>query len=227
MGIFGAEPWNNTIRDEIEKVFGITALDLFGLSEVIGPGLAMECLEGRNGMHVFEDHFIVETIDPKTGEVLPEGSEGELVFTMLTKEAGPLIRYRSGDISRLITEPCRCGRTHVKMEKVLKRSDDMLIIRGINVYPSQIKAILVDIEGLKPNYQIIIDKVGALDTLDLQVEVNEKIFSDSGSIKELQKIEKRIVKDMTDYLGLTARVKLVEPNTLQKAGAKIIDKRRI
>jgi phenylacetate-CoA ligase len=227
VGIFGAEPWSNTTRDEIEKAFGITALDLNGLSEAIGPGMAMECLEGRNGMHVFEDHFIVETIDPKTGEVLPEGSEGELVFTTLTKEAGPLIRYRSGDISRLITEPCRCGRTHVKMEKVLKRSDDMLIIRGINVYPSQIEAILVDIEGLKPNYQIIIDKVGALDTLDLQVEVNEKIFSDSGSIKELQKIEKRIVKDMTDYLGLTARVKLVEPNTLQKAGAKIIDKRRI
>ena len=226
VGIFGAEPWNNATRDEIEKAFGITALDLYGLSEVIGPGMAMECLEGRNGMHVFEDHFIVETINPKTGEVLPEGTEGELVFTTLTKEAGPLIRYRSGDISRLIAEPCRCGRSHIKMEKVLKRSDDMLIIRGINVFPSQIEAILVDIEGLKPNYQIIIDKVGALDTLDLQVEVNEKIFSDSGGVKELQKIEKRIIKDMTDYLGITARVKLVEPNTLQKAGAKIIDKRQ-
>ena len=226
VGIFGAEPWNSKTRDEIEKVFGITALDLFGLSEVIGPGMAMECLEGRNGMHVFEDHFIVETINPQTGEVLPEGEEGELVFTTLTKEAGPLIRYRTGDISRLITEPCRCGRSHVKMERVLKRSDDMLIIRGINVFPSQIEAILCDIEGLNPNYQIVIDKVGALDTLDLQVEVNEKIFCDSGSVKDLQKIEKRIVKDMTDYLGITARVKLVEPNTLQKAEAKIIDKRR-
>ncbi len=227
VGIFGAEPWNNATRDELEKAFGITALDLYGLSEVIGPGMAMECLEGRNGMHVFEDHFIVETINPKTGEVLPEGTEGELVFTTLTKEAGPLIRYRSGDISRLIAEPCRCGRSHIKMEKVLKRSDDMLIIRGVNVFPSQIEAILVDIEGLKPNYQIIIDKMGALDTLDLQVEVNEKIFSDSGGVKELQKIEKRIIKDMTDYLGITARVKLVEPNTLQKTGAKIIDKRHI
>jgi len=226
VGIFGAEPWNSKTRDEIEKVFGITALDLFGLSEVIGPGMAMECLEGRNGMHVFEDHFIVETINPQTGEVLPEGEEGELVFTTLTKEAGPLIRYSTGDISRLITEPCRCGRSHVKMERVLKRSDDMLIIRGINVFPSQIEAILCDIEGLNPNYQIVIDKVGALDTLDLQVEVNEKIFCDSGSVKDLQKIEKRIVKDMTDYLGITARVKLVEPNTLQKAEAKIIDKRR-
>jgi phenylacetate-CoA ligase len=225
VGIFGAEPWNKATRDEIEKAFGITALDLFGLSEVIGPGLAMECLEGRNGMHIFEDHFIVETINPQTGEVLPEGEEGELVFTTLTKEAGPLIRYRSGDISRLITESCRCGRSHVKMERVLKRSDDMLIIRGVNVFPSQIEAILVDIEGLQPNYQIIVDKVGALDSLDLQVEVNEKIFSDSGSVKELQKIEQRIIKDMKEFLGIGARVKLVEPNTL-KTGAKIIDKRR-
>jgi phenylacetate-CoA ligase len=226
VGIFGAEPWNKAMRDEIEKAFGITALDLFGLSEVIGPGIAMECFEGRNGMHIFEDHFIVETINPQTGEVLPEGSEGELVFTTLTKEANPLIRYRSGDVSRLITEPCRCGRSHIKMERVLKRSDDMLIIRGVNIFPSQIEAILVDIEGLKPSYQIIVDKVGALDSMELQVEVSDKIFSDSGGVKELQKIEKRIVKDMKDYLGIAPRVKLVEPNTLQKIGAKVIDKRR-
>jgi len=226
VGIFGAEPWTDAIRDDIEKAFGITALDLFGLSEVIGPGMAMECLEGRHGMHIFEDHFIVETIDPQTGDVLPEGAEGELVFTTLTKEANPLVRYRTGDISRLITEPCRCGRTHIKMERVLKRSDDMLIIRGVNVFPSQIEAILVDIEGLEPNYQVIIDKAGALDVMDLQVEVNDKIFSDSGSIKQLQKIEQRIVKDMRDYLGVFARVKLVQPNTLKKADAKIIDKRR-
>jgi phenylacetate-CoA ligase len=186
----------------------------------------MECFEGRNGMHIFEDHFIVETINPQTGEVLPEGSEGELVFTTLTKEANPLIRYRSGDVSRLITEPCRCGRSHIKMERVLKRSDDMLIIRGVNIFPSQVEAILVDIEGLKPNYQIIVDKVGALDSMELQVEVSDKIFSDSGGVKELQKIEKRIVKDMKDYLGIAPRVKLVEPNTLQKTGAKVIDKRR-
>ncbi len=226
VGIFGAEPWSNATRDDIEKAFGITALDLYGLSEVIGPGMAMECMEGRHGMHVFEDHFIVETINSKTGEILPEGEEGELVFTTLTKEAGPLIRYRSGDISRLITEPCRCGRSHVKIERVLKRSDDMLIIRGINIFPSQIEAILVGIEGLNLHYQIIIDKVGALDSLDLQVEVSDNIFSDSGSVKELQKIEKRIIKDMKDYLGVSARVKLVEPNTLQKAVKKIIDKRR-
>jgi phenylacetate-CoA ligase len=198
VGIFGAEPWSKAMSAEIEKTFGITALDLFGLSEVIGPGMAMECLEGRNGMHIFEDHFIVETINPKTGEVLPEGEEGELVFTTLTKEAFPLVRYRSGDVSRLITEPCRCGRTHIKMERVIKRSDDMLIIRGVNIFPAQIEAILTDIEGLEPQYQLIVDKAGALDSLELHVEVSDKIFSDSGGVKELQKIEKRILKDMKD-----------------------------
>ncbi|MEI6608184.1 MAG: phenylacetate--CoA ligase [Deltaproteobacteria bacterium] len=227
VGIFGAEPWNKAMSDQIENAFGITALNLFGLSEVIGPGMAMECLEGRNGMHIFEDHFIVETINPQTGEALKEGEEGELVFTSLTKEAFPLIRYRSGDVSRLITEPCRCGRTHIKMERVLKRSDDMLIIRGVNIFPSQIEAILVEIEGLEPQYQLIVDKAGALDTLELHVEVSDKIFSDSGGVKELQKIEKRILKDMKDYLGIAPNVKLVEPSTLKKTDARIIDKRII
>ena len=225
VGIFGAEPWSKALGTQIEKEFGITALDLFGLSEVIGPGMAMECLEGRNGMHIYEDHFIVETINPKTGEVLPEGEEGELVFTTLTKEAFPLIRYRSGDVSRLITEPCQCGRTHIRMERLLKRSDDMLIIRGVNIFPAQIEAILVDIEGLEPKYQLIVDKAGALDTLELHVEVSDKIFSESGGVKELQKIEKRILKDMKDYLGIAPSVKLVEPSTLKKTDAKIIDKR--
>jgi phenylacetate-CoA ligase len=230
VGIFGAEPWSKTICDEIEKIYGITALDIFGLSEVMGPGIAMECPEGRQGMHIFEDHFIVETINPQTGETLPEGQEGELVFTSLTKEAFPLIRYRSGDISRLITDPCRCGRSHIKMERVLKRSDDMLIIRGVNIFPAQVEAILIDIEGLEPHYQLIVDKTGALDSLELQVEISEKLFSDSGSVRELQNIEKRIVKDMKDYLGVAPRVKLVEPNTLQRsAGAvtNVIDKRQI
>jgi phenylacetate-CoA ligase len=227
VGIFGAEPWNKAMSDQIENAFGITALNLFGLSEVIGPGMAMECMEGRNGMHIFEDHFIVETINPQTGEALKEGEEGELVFTSLTKEAFPLIRYRSGDVSRLITEPCRCGRTHIKMERVLKRSDDMLIIRGVNIFPAQIEAILTDIEGLEPQYQLIVDKAGALDTLELHVEVSDKIFSDSGGVKELQKIEKRILKDMKDYLGIAPNVKLVEPSTLKKTDARVIDKRSI
>lgn len=230
VGIFGAEPWTKTMGDEIEKQYGITALDIFGLSEVMGPGMAMECPEGRLGMHIFEDHFIVETINPLTGQVLKEGEEGELVFTTLTKEAFPLIRYRSGDISRLLTEPCRCGRSHVKMERVLKRSDDMLIIRGVNIFPAQVEAILTDIEGLEPHYQLIVDKTGALDSLELYVEVSEKIFSESGSVKELQNIEKRIVKDMKDFLGVAPRVKLVEPNTLQRSDGtvtKVVDKRRI
>jgi phenylacetate-CoA ligase len=230
VGIFGGESWSKAMGEEIEKIYGITALNIFGLSEVMGPGIAMECLEGRNGMHIFEDHFLVETINPQTGEVLPEGAEGELVFTTLTKEAFPLIRYRSGDISRLIIEPCRCGRSHIKMERILKRSDDMLIIRGVNVFPSQIEAILTDIDGLEPRYQIIVDKSGALDSLELQVEVSEKTFSESGSVKELQNIERRIIKDMKDYLGVAARVKLVEPNTLQNspgATARVIDKRSI
>jgi len=230
VGIFGAEPWNRAMCEEIEKIYGITALDIFGISEVMGPGIAMECPEGRNGMHIYEDHFLVETINPQTGEVLPEGAEGELVFTTLTKEAFPLIRYRSGDVSRLITEPCRCGRSHIKMARVLKRSDDMLIIRGVNVFPAQVEAILTDIEGLEPRYQLLIDKIGALDSLELRVEVSEKTFSESGSVKALQSIEKRIVKDMKDYLGVAARVKLVEPNTLlrsQSPDTKIIDNRRI
>ena len=230
VGIFGAEPWNRAMCEQIEKIYGITALDIFGISEVMGPGIAMECPEGRNGMHIYEDHFLVETINPQTGEVLPEGAEGELVFTTLTKEAFPLIRYRSGDVSRLITEPCRCGRSHIKMARVLKRSDDMLIIRGVNVFPAQVEAILTDIEGLEPRYQLLIDKIGALDSLELRVEVSEKTFSESGSVKALQSIEKRIVKDMKDYLGVAARVKLVEPNTLlrsQSPDTKIIDNRRI
>ena len=227
VGIFGAEPWSKKICDEIEKIYGITALNIFGLSEVMGPGIAMECLEGHNGMHIFEDHFLVETINPQTGEVLPEGKEGELVFTTLTKEAFPLIRYRSGDISRLINEPCRCGRSHIKMERVLKRSDDMLIIRGINIFPEQVEAILVDIEGLEPHYQLIVDKRDALDSLELQVEVSEKTFSESDGVKELQNIERRIIKDMKDYLGVAVRVKLVEPDTLQRSQTKIIDNRSI
>ena len=147
VGVFGAEPWSEQMRDEIEKAINLKAFNIYGLSEIMGPGVAMECDEARDGMHIFEDHFLVETIDPKTGDVLPPGSEGELVFTTLTKEAFPLIRYRSGDISRLITEPCRCGRTHVRMERVLKRCDDMLTIRGINIFPGQIEAILQEIAG--------------------------------------------------------------------------------
>ncbi|HOC60044.1 MAG TPA: phenylacetate--CoA ligase [Smithellaceae bacterium] len=227
VGIFGSELWSDATRDAIEEAFNIKALNIFGLSEIMGPGIAMECLEGRRGMHIFEDHFIVETINPQTGETLPEGEEGELVFTSLTREAFPLIRYRSGDISRLITEPCRCGRTHIRMERVLKRSDDMLTIRGINIFPVQVEAILKDIQGVEPHYQMILDKEGALDAVELHVEVSDIFFGEAGGVKELQMIEKRIVKDMKDYLSISPRVKLVTPQTLKEGRKKVIDKRTI
>jgi phenylacetate-CoA ligase len=230
VGIFGAEPWTEKMRQIIEDSLNLTALNLYGLSEVMGPGVSMECIEERRGMHVFEDHFIVETIDPRTGKVLPKGEPGELVFTTITKEAFPLIRYRSRDISSLIAEPCRCGRSHIRMDRVTGRSDDMLIIRGVNVFPSQIEAVLVDIRGVEPHYQLIVDREDSLDTLEVQVEVSETVFSDSGTVKVLQNIERRIVRDMKDYLGISVRVKLVEPKTLARSEGKVervIDKRQI
>jgi len=228
VGVLGAEPWSEKMRQEIENKLDIMALNIYGLSEVLGPGVSMECAEGRNGLHVFEDHFIVEVINPQTGEVLPYGEEGELVFTTLTKEAFPLIRYRTRDISRLMPETCKCGRTFVRMDRVSGRSDDMLIIRGVNVFPSQIESVLMDVEGLEPQYQLIVAREGALDTLEVQVEVSEKIFSDE--VRKLQDMEKRIAKDIKDYLGVTAKVKLVEPKTLKRFEGKaqrVIDKRNI
>jgi len=228
VGIFGAESWSEKMRQEIEDRLGITALDIYGLSEIMGPGVAMECAEGRNGLHVFEDHFIVETINPETGENVPYGEEGELVFTSLTKDAFPLIRYRTRDISRLMKEPCRCGRTHARMARISGRSDDMLIVRGVNVFPSQIESVLLEIEGLEPHYELIVDREGSLDTLEIRVEMSGDVFSDE--IKNLQKIEQRITKDIKDYLGVTAKVKLVGSQTLKRFEGKaqrVIDKRKI
>jgi phenylacetate-CoA ligase len=216
------------MRQEIEDRLGIKALDIYGLSEIIGPGVAIECAEGRNGLHVFEDHFIVEIINPETGEPVPHGEEGELVFTTLTKEAVPLIRYRTRDLSRLIEEPCKCGRTHIRMARISGRSDDMLIIRGVNVFPSQIESVLLSIEGLEPHYQLIVDREGTLDTLEIQVEMSEDLFSDK--IKTLQDIESRITKDIKDYLGVSAKVKLVGSQTLARVEGKaqrVIDRRKL
>ena len=230
VGVFGAEPWSEQMRDEIEKAINLKAFNIYGLSEIMGPGVAMECDEARDGMHIFEDHFLVETIDPKTGDVLPPGSEGELVFTTLTKEAFPLIRYRTRDISRLNPASCRCGRTHYRMGRVMGRSDDMLIIRGVNVFPSQIEAVLVGIEGLEPHYQLIVDREGTLDTLEVQVELTEKQFDGADEVKGLQRLENQLKKDMKDYLGITAKIKLVEPKTIQRSEGKasrVIDKRRL
>ncbi len=228
VGIFGAEPWSENMREEVEKKLNIKAVDIYGLSEVIGPGVAMECLQTRGGMHVFEDHFLPEIIDPDTGEVLPPGEKGELVFTTLTKEAFPVIRYRTKDISRLFYEPCPCGRTLVRMEKVTGRTDDMLIIRGVNVFPSQIEHVLVGIEGVEPHYQIVVEREGNLDTMQVRVEVSEEIFSDE--IRVLENLAKRIKIEIKDLLGVTCSVKLVEPKTIQRSEGKaqrVIDNRKI
>ena len=228
VGIFGAEPWSEEMRIQIEDRLNISALNIYGLSEIIGPGVSMECIEGRNGLHVFEDHFLVEAIDPVSEEPVPPGETGELVFTTITKEAFPLIRYRTRDLSRLFLEPCRCGRTHTRMDRLSGRSDDMLIIRGVNVFPSQIESVLLTIEGLEPHYELIVDREGSLDTLEIRVEVGEKLFSDE--VRTLQNIERNITKDIKDYLGVTAKVKLVGPKTLKRFEGKsqrVIDNRKI
>ncbi len=225
-GILGAEPWTEGLRQEIEEKLGIVAIDIYGLSEIIGPGVASECLY-KTGLHINEDHFIPEIIDPVTGEVLPEGSEGELVFTTITKEGIPVIRYRTRDISSLNYEPCPCGRTHVRMQKVIGRTDDMLIIRGVNVFPSQIESILIDIGETEPHYLLVIDRVGNMDNLEVWVEVSEKLFSDE--VRRLEELNRRIAYEIQSTLGLSVRVKLVEPKTIERSQGKavrVIDKRR-
>jgi len=228
VGIFGAEPWSERMRDEIERKLNIQALDIYGLSEVIGPGVSIECIEAKRGLHIFEDHFVPEIIDPQSGKVLPYGEKGELVFTTVTKEAFPLVRYRTRDISVLYPEPCKCGRTLVRMERVSGRSDDMLIIRGVNVFPSQIESVLMNVKGVEPYYLLIVDRKGNLDTLEVHVEVNESLFSDE--VKDLQALGRKIEKEIKDLLGVTAGVKLVEPKALQRSEGKaqrVIDRRKI
>ncbi len=227
-GIFGAEPWSENMRQEIERKLNITAVDIYGLSEVIGPGVAIECHEAKKGLHIFEDHFIAEIIDPATGEVLPYGQTGELVFTSLTKEAFPVIRYRTRDITSLNPEPCICGRTHVRMNRVSGRSDDMLIIRGVNVFPSQIESVLMETAEVAPHYQLVVDREENLDTLTVRVEVGEKLFSDE--VRHLQDLERKISKNIKEMLGVSAKVTLVEPHSIQRSEGKavrVIDKRQI
>jgi phenylacetate-CoA ligase len=228
VGIFGAEPWSENMREEVERKLNIKAVDIYGLSEVIGPGVAQECLQSSGGMHIFEDHFLPEIIDPQTGEILPQGERGELVFTTLTKEAFPVIRYRTKDISCLHTQTCNCGRTLVRMDKVTGRTDDMLIIRGVNVFPSQVEHVLMGIEGVEPHYQIIVERQGTMDTMSVEVEVSESLFSDE--IKELEQLTKRITRDIKDILGVTCQVRLVNPRSIQRSEGKaqrVIDKRQI
>ncbi len=225
-GIFGAEAWSQKMREDIQNGLGIKAYDIYGLTEISGPGVAFEC-EAQSGMHVNEDHFIVEIINPDTGEVLPMGSKGELVFTCITKEAFPLLRYRTRDICVLNAEPCSCGRTHVKMSKPMGRSDDMLIVKGVNVFPSQIESVLLE-QGYPANYQIIVDRVNHSDTLEVMVEMTPENFSDS--LAKVTSMEKSLVNALKAMLGIYAKVRLVAPKTIARSEGKavrIIDKRKI
>ena len=228
VGIFGAEPWSEAMRGEIEGKLNLDAIDIYGLSEIMGPGVAIECIEAKHGLHIWEDHFIPEIINPETGEPLPEGEKGELVITTITKQGIPLIRYRTRDITSITYEPCVCGRTHARIARMSGRSDDMLIIRGVNVFPSQIESILVGIEGVEPHYLLIVDRKDNLDTLEVQVEVDEQLFSDE--IKVLQTLSRRIEKEIKDMLGVTCKAKLVEPKTIQRSEGKakrVIDNRKL
>jgi len=202
------------------------ALDIYGLSEIIGPGVSSECLE-QNGLHIYDDHFYPEIIDPDTEEPLPMGEKGELVFTCMTKQAFPVLRFRTRDITSLFHEPCPCGRTHIRMERVSGRTDDMLIIRGVNVFPSQIEEVLVNTQGVEPHYVIIVEKQGVLDVLTVQVEVEERVFSDE--IKKLEELQRQIKKEIESTLGISVGIKLVEPKTIERSMGKakrVIDKRK-
>ncbi|MFA5857465.1 MAG: phenylacetate--CoA ligase [Elusimicrobiota bacterium] len=227
VGFFGAEPWSENMRKEIEANLHIKALDIFGLTEIIGPGVGNECIH-QCGIHLFEDVFYPEIINPETGKVLPDGEKGELVFTTLTKEGTPVIRYRTRDITFLNHEKCKCGRTSVRMNRILGRTDDMLIIRGVNVFPSQIEEVLLKLEGIEPHYQLIVDRREHLDVLEVQVEMNDKLFSDE--IKNLAGIEKKIESELYKTLNIHTKVKLAEPKSIPRSEGKakrIVDKRTI
>ena len=224
-GFFGAEPWSENMRQDIQKKLGLKAFDIYGLTEIIGPGVAAEC-EEQNGLHFFEDHFYPEIIDPETGKTLPDGEKGELVITTLTREGTPLLRYRTRDISYIMTECCPCGRTLRRIHRLFGRNDDMLIIRGVNVFPSQIEEILLGIEGVEPHYQIVVNRKGQLDSLEVHVEVNETIFSDE--ISRLEGLGKAIFNEIRTALGIQVVVKLVEPKSIVRSEGKakrVIDNR--
>lgn len=226
-GIFGAEPWSEEMRTEIEKKLKIDAYDIYGLSEIIGPGVAIECA-ARKGLHIAEDHFVAEIIDPVTEQVLPDGEPGELVITTLTKEALPIIRYRTRDLTKLDRGACECGKTHVRMHKVMGRSDDMVIIRGVNVFPSMVESVLLNIPGVEPHYRLIVEREGTLDQLEVQVEVSEKLFSDE--VRKLEQLGARISRELESALGIGVKVRLVEPKSIERSEGKtkrVIDKRNI
>ena len=227
VGIFGAEPWSENMRKEIESKLKIKAIDIYGLSEIVGPGVSCEC-EEQAGMHINEDHFIPEIIHPETLEPMPHGEIGELVFTTVTKEGIPIIRYRTRDLTRLIYDKCKCGRTLVRMEKCMGRSDDMLIIRGVNVFPSQIESVLLEMSETEPHYLLIVEREGTLDILKVMVEVQEQFFSDE--VRVLEALKKKITQNIQNTLGISVDVKLVEPKTIERTAGKskrVIDNRKI
>jgi phenylacetate-CoA ligase len=217
VGVYGAEPWSEAMRAQIESAMGVRAIDIYGLSEVMGPGVASECVH-QKGLHVFEDHFLIEIVDPNTLEPLPDGEQGEVVFTTLTKEGIPVIRYRTRDISRILTGTCECGRTFRRMERVTGRTDDMLIIRGVNVYPSQIEQVLMGIPGVAPHYQVVLTKSGTMDAVEVHVEVNPDFEFDE--IRELEALQKRVTGAIAAALAVSVDVKLVEPRAIQRSEGK-------
>ena len=226
-GLFGGEPWSDKMREQIESRLDIVATDNYGLSEVIGPGVSGECLE-KNGLHIAEDHFLTEILDKNTLEPLTDGEEGEAIFTSLTKEAFPVLRYRTRDLTSIIPEPCACGRTLKRMKRVTGRTDDMLIIRGVNVFPSQIESVLMDIKGTEPHYQLIVDRKGTLDTLEVLVEVSQEMFVDE--MKKMKAFQEYVTQRIHNVLGISARVTFVEPKTIERSMGKakrVIDKRNL
>lgn len=226
-GCFGAEPWTEEMRQRIEELLGIDACDIYGLTEICGPGAAFECLE-KNGMHVNEDHLIVEVINPATGEPLPYGESGELVFTTITKEGTPMLRYRTHDICSLNPEACECGRTTVRMNRITGRTDDMLIIRGVNVFPSQIESVLVGIDGVAPFYMLVVDRANSSDTLEVQVELTEQMFSDT--VSQIEQLRRKITEQIKSVVGIAANVKLVAPRSIARSEGKakrVIDNRKL
>ena len=227
IGIFGAEPWTQAMRGIIEEGLRLKAFDIYGLSEIIGPGVSISC-EHQDGLHIAEDHFLPEIIDPETLKPLPYGATGELVFTTVTKEAMPLLRYRTRDLSSLNPEPCACGRTSVRMAKIFGRSDDMLIIRGVNVFPSQVESVLLEIAEAKPHYRLVVDRQGSMDTLEIQVEIEDRFFSDE--LVELERLQKKIKHKIESVLGISVILKLVEHKTIERSEGKakrVIDRRKL
>ena len=227
-GIFGAEPWTSAMRKEIERLLDVKALDIYGLTETIGPGVAMECMEEQNGLHIWEDHFMIEILHPETGTPLPDGEMGELCITTITKEGMPTIRYRTHDLTCIIPEPCSCGRTHRRICRLRGRTDDMLIIRGVNVFPSQIEAAIVGIPGIAPRYLLVVDRVNNLDVLEVQVELSPELVSDE--VRRIEQLSQTVSHAIQQTLNLSVKLRLMEPGSIERSEGKskrIVDKRNL